>query len=187
MVNEYLSELGNDMAAAVEHLRKELATVRTGRASPALLDGVSVHVAAYGATMPINQLATITAPDARLLVVSPWDKSTLSDIEKAIGAAGLGLNGSNDGQIIRVPVPALTGERREDLRRLCRRYGEDHKVRVRGVRRDYNDMFKGLEADKDISKDDLDRVLKLVQKATDDAVVTVEMMVDAKEKEITEV
>ena len=187
MVNEYLDAMKDDMKSAIEHLKKELATLRTGRASPALLDGVTVHVSSYGATMPINQLATVSAPDARLLVVSPWDKTTLPDVEKAIGTAGLGLNPSNDGQIIRVPIPALTGERRGELCKLARKYGEDHKIRIRGVRREYNDMFKSLESDKEISEDELDRLLKQVQKSTDDHGAQVDALVAAREKEIQEV
>lgn len=187
MVNEYLSAMQDDMVAAVDHLKKELATLRTGRASPALLDGVTVHVSSYGATMPINQLASVAAPDARLLVVSPWDKTTLADVEKAIGAAGLGLNPSNDGQVIRVPIPPLTGDRRSELCKLARKFGEDHKIRIRSVRREYNDMFKSLETDKEISEDELDRLLKQVQKATDDASAKVDALVAAREKEIQEV
>ena len=187
MTAEYLSSMNDDMKGALDHLKRELGTLRTGRASPALLDSVQVHVTSYGATMPINQLATISAPDARLLVVSPWDKTTLSDIEKSIGSSGLGLNPSSDGQIIRVPIPALTGERREELRRLCKKYGEDHKVRVRGVRREYNELFKELESEKEISEDELSRLLKQVQKATDDNVAKIDDIVAAKEKEILEV
>lgn len=187
MVNEYLSAMKDDMGAVIEHLKKELATLRTGRASPALLDGITVHVSSYGATMPINQLATVSAPDARLLVVAPWDKSTLPDVEKAIGAAGLGLNPSNDGQIIRVPIPALTGDRRGELGRLARKYGEDHKIRLRGIRREYNDMFKSLETDKEVSEDELERLLKLVQKSTDEYGALVDANVAAREKEIQEV
>jgi ribosome recycling factor len=137
--------------------------------------------------MPINQLATISAPDARLLVVSPWDKTTLPEVEKAIGASGLGLNPSSDGQIIRVPIPPLTGERREELRRLCKKYGEEHKVRVRGVRREYNELFRELESEKEISEDELGRMLKQVQQATDDNVAKIDVVVAAKEKEILEV
>lgn len=184
MVNEYLSSLTEDMNGTLAHLAKELGTVRTGRASPAILHSVQVHVSSYGATMPINQLATINAPDARLLVVQPWDKTTLSDVEKAIGSAGLGLNPSNDGQVIRIPVPALTGDRRKELTRRVGKIGEDAKIRARQVRRDYNDTFKAMEADKDISEDELKRVLKLVQDATNDAVARIDAEVKAKEAEI---
>jgi len=186
-VNEYLSAMKDDMKSSIESLKKSLATVRTGRATPALLDSVNVLVASYGASMPIKQLATINAPDARMLVVTPWDKSTISDIERAIGAAALGLNPSNDGQVVRVPVPALTGDRRQELVRRARSMGEDHKVRVRGVRKEYNQIFKDAEADKEISEDDLDRYLKQVQKSTDEYSSALDSLVSAKEAEIVEV
>jgi len=186
-VEEYLDAMMDDMKAALAALEGHLKTVRTGRATPQLLENVQVTVASYGATMPINQLATISAPDARMLMVSPWDKTTIPDIEKGILAAGLGLNPANDGQIIRVPIPALTGERRRDLGKLVRKYGEDGKVRVRAVRKEYNDLFKGMESDKDISEDDLGRVLKKVQDATNGTVKSIDVMVDAKEREIQDV
>ena len=186
-MQEYLASMDDDMKAAEDALKQQLATVRTGRASPALLNPIQVEVPSYGTSMPLNQLATVSAPDARLLVVSPWDKTTLPDIERSIAAAGLGLNPSSDGQIIRVPIPALTGERRHELTKVVRRYGEEHKVRVRGVRRDYNDLFRSLEAEKEISKDDLERMLKQVQKATDDRVQKIDGIVSGKEKEILEV
>ena len=187
MSSEYLSSMHDDMKSALEHLSKELGTLRTGRASPALLDGVQVHVSSYGTTMPLKQLATVSAPDARLLVVSPWDKSTMMDVQKGIVAAALGLNPSSDGQIIRVPIPALTGDRRNELCRLCRKYGEDHKIRVRGVRKEYNDLFRELESEKEITEDELARHLKSVQAATDETVAKVDVAVAAKEKEILEV
>ena len=186
-MEEYLDAMMDDMKAALAALEGHLKTVRTGRATPQLLENVQVTVASYGATMPINQLATISAPDARMLMVSPWDKTTIPDIEKGILAAGLGLNPANDGQIIRVPIPALTGERRRDLGKLVRKYGEDGKVRVRAVRKEYNDLFKGMESDKDISEDDLGRVLKKVQDATNGTVKSIDVMVDAKEREIQDV
>jgi ribosome recycling factor len=186
-MNEYLDTLGEDMAKAVDSFKRDLATVRTGRASPQLLDGVTVQVASYGANMPLNQLATVTAPDPRLLVVNPWDKSTLSDIEKAITAAGLGLNPSNDGTIIRVPIPALTGERRKEMVKQVNRMTEDARIRVRRVRKDYNDLFKELETEKEITEDDLRRALDLVQKSTDQHVAKVEEIAVSKEKEVMEV
>ena len=186
MVDEYLEAMSDDMKAAIAALEKELTTVRTGRASPQLLESVQVDVSSYGSVMPLNQLASIAAPDARLLVVTPWDKSTLGDIEKAIGSSGLGLNPSSDGQVVRVPIPALTGERRQELTKVVRRHGEDSKVRVRNARREYNEVFKGMESDKDISKDDLDRLLKQVQQATDSNVAKVGDIVEEKEKELLE-
>ena len=187
MSDEYLSSMYDDMKATIDALKTAMSLVRTGRASPALLSGVQVDVASYGATMPLNQLATVSAPDARLLVVSPWDKATLADVEKGIASADLGLNPSSDGQVIRVPIPALTGERRKELTRLVKRYGEEHKVRVRNVRREYNDLFRELESDKEISEDQLERYLKQVQTSTDEHVTKVDEAVTAKEKEILEV
>ena len=186
-MNEYLDSLKDDMAKAVESFQRDLATVRTGRASPQLLDGVTVQVASYGANMPLNQLATVTAPDPRLLVVNPWDKSTLSDIDKAITAAGLGLNPNNDGTIIRVPIPALTGERRKEMVKQVGRMTEDARIRVRRVRKEYNDLFKELEDEKEITEDDLRRALDLVQKSTDKHVVRVEEIAESKQKEVMEV
>ena len=187
MSEEYVASMKDDMKSAIEALKKAMATVRTGRASPALLTNLQVEVASYGAAMPLNQLATVTAPDARLLVVSPWDKGTLSDIERAIASAQMGLNPASDGQIIRVPIPALTGDRRKELTRLVRKYGEEHKVRVRNIRREYNELFRELEAEKEISEDELDRNLKQVQSATDEHVKLIDGVITAKEKEILEV
>lgn len=114
-MEEYLDAMAEDMTAALDALERELLKVRTGRATPKLVEGVQVLVQSYGASMPLNQLATINAPDARLLVITPWDKSTIPDIERGIVQAGLGLNPSNDGQVVRLPVPALTAERRQEL------------------------------------------------------------------------
>ncbi|TVQ90547.1 MAG: ribosome recycling factor [Deltaproteobacteria bacterium] len=186
-MEEYLESLAEDMAKALESLSQSLATVRTGRATPKLVDGVQVQVQSYGAVMPLNQLATVQAPDARLLVITPWDKSTLSDVERGIVAAGLGLNPSSDGQVIRVPVPPLTAERRQDLVKQVRKFGEEAKIRVRHVRREYNDIFKSAEDDGDISEDQLHRYLTKVQEQTDQNVARVDELVGAKEAEVLEV
>ena len=186
-MDEYLEAMEEDMSAVAVSLQKALAKVRTGRATPKLLDGLQVEVATYGAVMPINQLATVQAPDARLLVVTPWDKSTLTDIERSIVAAGLGLNPSNDGQLIRVPVPALTQERRRDLVKQVRRAGEEAKVRLRQVRREYNDVFKNGEKDGDISEDENRRLQGLVQESTDRHILNLSKTVDEKEAEVLEV
>lgn len=186
-MDEYLEAMDEDMGKALEALAGGLAKVRTGRASPALVESVLVHVASYGTQMPLNQLATIQAPDARLLVVTPWDKTTISDIERGILAAGLGLNPSNDGQIVRLPVPALTAERRQDLVKQVRRVGEETKVRLRLVRREYNDIFKQAEKDGEISEDDTRRYLGRVQTKTDSMVASVDSEVAAKEAEVLEV
>ena len=186
-MDDYLEAMEEDMDKAIEALVQSLASVRTGRATPKLVDGVTVQVASYGATMPLNQLATVQAPDARLLVVTPWDKTTLNDVERAIVAAGLGLNPNNDGNVIRIPVPPLTAERRQDLVKQCRKYAEDAKVRIRHVRREYNEMFKAGEKDGDISEDDLRRLLTNVQESTDGRVKKVDETVAAKEAEVLEV
>lgn len=186
-MDEFLGAAEDDMKVAWEHLGKELQKVRTGRASPKLLESVTIEVHAYGATMPINQLATVQVADARLLVVSPWDKSTIQDIERGILSAGIGLNPSSDGQVVRVPVPPLTAERRRDLVKQVKTMGEDAKVRIRQIRREYNETFKEAEKDGDITKDQLDRYLEKVQSLTDDFVVKVDKLVDAKELEVVEV
>ena len=186
-MEEYLQALAEEMADAIEALERRLKAVRTGRATPQILDSVQVEVSAYGTSMPLQQLASVKVADARLLVVTPWDKSTLSDIEKSIGSAGLGLNPANDGNLIRVPIPALTGERRREMVKVVGRYGEEARVHVRKIRREYNDLFKTLESDGEISKDDLERTLKQVQGATDGNVTRVGTIISLKEKEILEV
>ncbi len=186
-MDDYIDAMKEDVEKALEALDTHLQTIRTGRATPQLVDGVSVHVASYGATMPLNQLATVQAPDARLLTVTPWDKSTLADVERAIISADLGLNPSNDGILIRVPVPALTADRRQELVRQVKKFSEDIRIRVRHLRREYNDIFKGAEDDGDISEDDLHRLLARVQVQTDSAIKRVEAASDAKEAEVLEV
>jgi ribosome recycling factor len=186
-VDEYLVAADDEMKVALEQLAKDLGKVRTGRATPKLLDSVQVDVKSYGAMMPITQLATIQAPDARMITVTPWDKATIKDIERAIVEAGLGLNPANDGQLIRVPVPPLTAERRRDLTRSVQKTGEESKVRVRAIRREYNELLKSLEKDKEISEDDLKRGLEKVQELTDRYVALVDKACAAKEAEIQEV
>lgn len=186
-MEEYLEAMDEDMTSAVDALKEELAKVRTGRASPKLLDSVQCDVATYGAVMPLNQLATVQAPDARLLVVTPWDKTTINDVMKGIVAAGLGLNPSTDGQVVRVPVPPLTAQRRQDLVKMVKKYGEDAKIRIRRVRKEYNDTFKTAEKDSEISEDELKRLLDKVQKSTDEHVSKVDALLEAKEAEVLEV
>ncbi len=186
-MEEYLEAMAEDMQAALDALERELQSIRTGRATPRLVENVSVAVQSYGATMPLNQLATINAPDPRLLVITPWDKSTIADIERGIVQAGLGLNPSSDGQVIRVPVPALTAERRQELVRQVRKIGEDAKIRIRHVRREYNDIFKQAEKDGELPEDDCRKMLDRVQAATDEHVKKVDAMIEAKEAEVSEV
>ena len=184
MSDEYLESMADDFSSVVTRYERNLVSVRTGRASPQMLENVSVTVASYGASMPINQLASISAPDARLLVLNPWDKSTISDIEKGILSAGMGLNPQNDGQIIRVPIPALTEERRRELERKVNALAEDARVSARQVRREYNDMYKELEKEKEISEDDLKRYLGVIQDATNTCVSNVDEIAKAKCQEV---
>lgn len=187
-MEEYLESMMDDMKKALESLERDLSTVRTGRASPKLVDNLQVLVHAYGgSSMALNQLASIQAPDARMLVVNPWDKTTLNDIERAIVAASLGITPSNDGQVIRLPIPALTAERRRDLVKQVRQMGEEGKVRIRHIRREYNEMFKTAQKDGEITEDDSRRLVEKVQTATDDYVAKMDKMMAAKEAEIQEV
>ena len=170
------------MNAALEHVRHELAGVRTGRASVTILDGV--HVDAYGARMALNQMAGLSVPEPSLIVVQPFDPSQLKAIEKAIGAAGLGLNPSNDGKVVRVPIPALTEERRKDLSRLVHKLAEEGRNSVRQVRRDGNDRLKKLLKDHAISEDDEKRALDEMQKLTDSHIRQIDELQKKKDQEL---
>jgi ribosome recycling factor len=187
IVDEYLSSLPGDMDKVIDSLKRELVAVRTGRASPTLIENLPVHIESYGSTMPLKQCGNITAPDARLLVVNPWDKTTLKDLEKAIGSAGLGLNPSSDGQIIRIPIPPLTGDRRQALVKVVKKSAEDAKVRVRGVRREYNELLKTAYDDKEITEDELKRATDKIQQSTDLHVKKCDEVAAVKEKEVLEV
>ncbi len=186
-MSDLLSSLQDDMNKVVDSLKRELMGVRTGRASPQLVENVQVHVQSYGSNMPLNNLANITAPDARLLIVNPWDKSTIGDIERAIATAGLGFNPANDGQVIRIPIPPLTGERRQQLVKVVKKEAEEAKVRARSVRRDYNDMIKVSFDDKEITEDEQKRMMDKVQAATDATVKKIDEVTAAKEREVLEV
>lgn len=176
-----------EMEKAIDAFKRELSGIRTGRAAPSLIETVQVYVPSYGSNMALKELGNITAPDARLLIVNPWDKSTLGEIERAIGAAGLGLNPSSDGQVVRVPIPALTGDRRKDLVKVVKKAAEEAKIRIRNIRREHNDAFKAKEAKKEISEDDLKRTLDKFQTATDAHIKKIDEISAAKEKEILEV
>ncbi len=186
-MDEYLVAMNEDMAKTLDALKKDLAKVRTGRATPALVDGLHVEVQSYGTSMPLNQLATVQAPDPRLLTITPWDKGTLGDIERAIIAGGLGLNPSNDGKLIRVPVPPLTQDRRNQLVKAVKSTGEDAKVRARQVRKEYRETFETGKDDGDCTEDQLERFLEKVQDATDETVAKIEKAVSEKEREVMEV
>ncbi|MGE0179396.1 MAG: ribosome recycling factor [Sphingomonas sp.] len=170
------------MHGAVEALRHDLGGLRTGRASTALLD--PIHVEVYGANMPLNQVATVSAPEPRLLSVQVWDRSNISAVEKAIRNAGLGINPITDGQNIRLPIPDLTEERRKELSKLAHQYAEKAKIAVRNVRRDGMDGLKADEKKKEISEDEHKRLDAEVQKLTDDTIKEVDEVLAAKDREI---
>ncbi|APG62937.1 ribosome recycling factor [Sphingorhabdus lutea] len=176
------SDIDRRMNGAVESFKGDLTGLRTGRAHVALLDPVVVEV--YGANMPLNQVATVSAPEPRLLSVQVWDKSNLNAVEKAIRNAGLGINPITDGQLIRLPIPDLTQERRKELAKLAGQYSEKAKIAIRNVRRDGMDNIKNDENKKVIGEDDAKRLETEVQKMTDDYIKLVDEAAEAKEKEI---
>ncbi|BBE35059.1 ribosome recycling factor [Sphingosinicella microcystinivorans] len=176
------ADIERRMAGALDALKSDLGGLRTGRASTSLLDPVNVEV--YGAHMPLNQVATVTAPEPRMLSVQVWDRSNVQPVEKAIRAAGLGLNPIVDGQTLRLPIPDLTEERRKELAKLASQYGEKAKIAVRNVRRDGMDALKASEKKGEIGKDEEKRLETEVQKLTDKAIGDVDSICAAKEKEI---
>ncbi|SDI94390.1 ribosome recycling factor [Natribacillus halophilus] len=178
-------DMKSRMQKRVEALDRDLATLRTGRANPAILDKVSVDY--YGMETPLNQLASITVPEGRMLVVSPFDKSSIADIEKAILKADIGLTPNNDGQVIRITIPALTDERRKELSKLVRKYAEDARVAVRNIRREINDQVKKQEKNGDIAADESRRAQDDIQKVTDEHIEAIDQAADEKEKDIMEV
>lgn len=184
MLEEAQEKAKDGMDKALERLKKELSRVRAGRANPGMLDDVKVD--SYGTQLPLKQAATVTAPDARMLVIKAFDRNTIPSIERAINNSQLGLNASNDGVVVRVPIPALTEERRKDLTKQVHSHGEDAKISVRQARREANDSLKQSEKDKDISEDDLKRGLDNIQTLTDALVKQVDDIVASKEKEILE-
>ncbi|WP_058303963.1 ribosome recycling factor [Gorillibacterium timonense] len=173
------------MEKAMVALKREMASLRAGRASASLLDRIQVEY--YGSMTPLNQMAGITTPDSRTLLIQPWDKSAMGAIEKAILKSELGLNPSNDGTVIRIVIPALTEERRAELAKMTKKFGEEAKVAVRNIRRDANDDIKKLEKTDGISEDETRRHQDEIQKLTDRYIVEVDKILAAKEKEIMEV
>ena len=182
---ETLKRADTRMDATVGDARGKLATVRTGRASLAVLDGITVDY--YGTPTPLNQVAKLSIPEATLIVAQPFDPSTLSDMEKAIMAADLGLNPSNDGKIIRIPIPPLTEERRKQLAKKVRAMGEEAKTAIRQIRRDANEEIKALENAAGISEDDARRCLDEIQKVTDRHTAQIDEMGKNKEQELMEI
>lgn len=185
MPKEILKNASEKMESAVQAFARNLATVRAGRANPSLLDNVVVEY--YGAPTPLNQLATVGAPEARLLVITPFDKTIIQDIEKAIQKADLGLTPANDGNVIRINIPPLTEERRRDLTKVVGKFAEESRVHVRNIRRDANDQLKKLEKDGTITEDELRTYQDQVQKITDDFISKIDQMAKNKEEEIMEV
>ncbi len=182
MTDEVLSSCRQDMEKTIVAFRKELSHVRSGRANTALLDGIVVDY--YGAKTPLNQVATLSVPEPTLLVITPYDKTVVAAIEKAIKASDLGLNPQNDGKLIRVPVPPLTEERRRDLVKHTRKLAEDYRVSVRSHRRDALEMLKELEKDRQITEDDRRHAAEKVETLTKEAVDRLEKTLKAKEDEI---
>ncbi len=185
MINEILKDLEERMKKSVEVTQNEFAGMRAGRATPALLDKIQVNY--YGTPTPINQLANVSVPEARLLVIQPWDKSVLPEIEKAIMKSDLGINPNNDGSVIRLAIPQLTEERRAELVKVVKKKAEEGKVAIRNLRRDGNDELKAAQKDGDISEDDLKRGQESVQKLTDKYIKEIDTLTAAKEKEIMQV
>ena len=180
-----LKEVSAHMDKSVEAIRNEFATVRTGKAAPALLDLIKVD--AYGTQMPLNQMATISAPEPRLLVVQPYDPSQLGTIEKSILASDLGLVPGNDGKVIRIPIPPLTEERRKELVRLTHKIAEEGRVAIRNIRHDANKRIHQAQKDGEVSEDEMHRQLKEIQDLTDKHIATIDQMLERKEQEVMEV
>jgi ribosome recycling factor len=185
MIKEILADADLRMTRSVEVLRQELTKIRTGKASTGLIE--QIRVEAYGSEVPITQVASISTPDARTIQITPWDKSTLKDIEKALQKSDVGINPSNDGTVIRLVMPPLTEERRKDLVKLVKKYVEDAKVAVRNVRRDANDHIKKLEKTHEISEDDSHGKQDEVMKLTERHIKDMDHLFELKEKEVMEV
>lgn len=185
MIKELIQDCEEKMQKTVSAFKKDIATLRAGRATPAILEKVNVDY--YGTPTPINQMANISAPEPRLLIIQPWDKSVLPDVEKAIMKSDLGLTPNSDGVVIRINIPQLTQERRNDLVKVLKKKAEDARVVVRNLRREHNDDFKDLEKSGDISEDDHRRAQEEVQKLTDKYIKEVDLIAQNKEKEVMEV
>lgn len=185
MLDEIYADAEERMKKAVAAYQRELSSLRAGRATPTLLDRIEVDY--YGTLTPLNQLAGVTAPEPRLLVVQPWDKQSLPEVEKAIMKSDLGLTPSNDGNVIRLTIPELTEERRKDLVKFVKKKAEEGRVAIRNIRRDANDSIKQLEKESEISEDESKRAQNEIQELTDEMIKEVEQVLEAKEKEVMEV
>ncbi len=183
--NQVIKDAKQRMDKTIEAFRNEIAKIRTGKATTALLDGIKVDY--YGTMTPLNQVGNISVLDVHTLSITPWDKSMVSVIEKAILASELGLNPVSDGTNIKIPIPPLTEERRKELVKLVKKFGEDAKIALRNVRRDANDHLKKMEKNKELTEDELKEAEKEVQKITDEHIVKIDELIKHKEKEIMEV
>jgi ribosome recycling factor len=184
-VKELKKDASHRMKKAVETIQQELAKIRTGRATTTLLDNVKVSY--YGSTVPVSQTATITIPEPRLIAIQPWDKSMISEIEKAILKSDLGLTPSNDGTFIRIPIPQLSEERRKELVKVVRKFAEEGRIAIRNVRRDVNDHLKKMQKEHLISEDELSVILDEIQELTDNSITEIDQVLEKKELEIMEV
>lgn len=185
MANPVQQKTTDGMEKSLEHLKRDLSGLRTGRASVALLDNIRVDY--YGTMTPLKQVASVSTPEARLITVQPWDVKLIKEIEKALATSDLGITPSNDGKVIRVPLPPLTEERRKDLIKICKKHGEETKVQIRAVRRDANEELKKLQKEGKLSEDDLRRAEGEIQKLTDQYIVKIDQVLKKKEEEILEV
>jgi ribosome recycling factor len=179
------AEVRQQMENAIEALRREFTGVRTGKASPALLD--TIRVEAYGSKMPLNQVGTVSAPEPRMLIVQPWDKGLIGEVEKAIRSADFGLNPANDGTIIRIPIPPLNEERRREMVRLLHKLGEEGRIAVRHARQEANKQIKQREHDHEIGEDEARRQMDEIQQLTDEHIARIDQLLKAKEEEVMEV
>lgn len=185
MVNEIITDSKDEMSKAVEAFRREMSKIRTGRASLAMLDGIRVDY--YGTPTPLNQVAALAVADPRLITIKPWEKNMVQEIEKVIRASDLGIQPQSDGELIRLPIPPLTEERRRDLVKGAKSKTEDAKVAIRNARRDANEMIKSMQKEGDVPEDDATRALKVIQDETDSYVKKIDEVFAAKEKDILEI
>lgn len=185
MISDVMADAKSRMPKAIEATKHEFAALRTGRASPALLEQIRLDY--YGVPTPIPQLATVSVPEPRLLVIQPWDRKMVKDVERAIMKSELGLVPSSDGTVVRVPIPPLTEERRKDLVKVARKHAEEGRVAIRNIRREAKELIEELEDDGEVSEDDAKRGLDELQKLTDKSIADVDALLAAKETEIMEV
>jgi ribosome recycling factor len=185
MLNDIYEDTRDRMQKALENLEKDFRRMRTGRASVSLLDGIKLDY--YGSPTPLNQLATLTVPEPRTIMIQPWDNTIIGEVEKAILKSELGLTPMNDGKLIRINIPPLTEERRRDLVKIIKKNAEEAKVAVRNIRRDANEMVKDLKKDKEISEDEQFRAQDEIQKITDEYIKNIDAVYSNKEKEVLEI